>query len=126
LLHHLSVSIAVHINAYGLSPHKLADVSLRGFVLRVNFCKLNEVLCGADIVGIRLKCFYTLNNVPSEFRQSTCTVAMANASEEHFARNRTKKLRLFWLITHPEFCRRGVATMLCNTGREEAIKRSWV
>jgi predicted acetyltransferase len=30
------------------------------------------------------------------------------------------------LVTHPDFRRSGAATMLCNWGQDEAMKRGWM
>jgi hypothetical protein len=51
---------------------------------------------------------------------------MTDAFEKYFSKHGHKQVHLEWLITHPDFRRRGAATMLCNWGREEAMKRSWM
>lgn len=57
---------------------------------------------------------------------SAYSETMKYAFEKYFAKYEKKQIHLVWLITHPDFRRRGAATMLCNWGREEAIKRGWM
>lgn len=47
------------------------------------------------------------------------------AIEKYFAHYGNRRIHLEWVITHPEFRRRGAGTMLCNWGRTEAAKRGW-
>lgn len=47
------------------------------------------------------------------------------AIEKYFAHHANRRIHLEWVITHPEFRRRGAAAMLCNWGLKEASKRGW-
>ncbi|KAJ5800681.1 uncharacterized protein N7518_002749 [Penicillium psychrosexuale] len=51
---------------------------------------------------------------------------MTYAFDTYFAKYGNRQLHLGWLITHPDFRRRGAATMLCDWGRKEAMKRGWM
>jgi ribosomal protein S18 acetylase RimI-like enzyme len=53
--------------------------------------------------------------------------AMARSFLSHFAKYGKEQLRLWMLITHPEFRRRGAGTMLCDWGERESAKRgNWI
>ncbi|KAF3763536.1 hypothetical protein M406DRAFT_357110 [Cryphonectria parasitica EP155] len=48
---------------------------------------------------------------------------MSETYSKYFNKYGSKQLRLEWLIVHPDFRYRGAGTILCNWGKEEAIKR---
>lgn len=48
---------------------------------------------------------------------------MSAAFAKYFDTYGNEQLSLDWLITHPDFRRRGAGTMLCQWGENEAIKR---
>ncbi|KAJ5115859.1 hypothetical protein N7456_000207 [Penicillium angulare] len=51
---------------------------------------------------------------------------MAYAFEKYFVRYGERQIHLAWLITHPDFRRRGAGTMLCDWGRDMASQRGWM
>ncbi|KAF4987083.1 hypothetical protein FDECE_15606 [Fusarium decemcellulare] len=48
--------------------------------------------------------------------------AAARGFRDHFARYGNDQLNLWMLVTHPDYRRRGAATMLCNWGQKESLK----
>lgn len=61
---------------------------------------------------------------PSHMRAYAST--MGYAFEKYFAQYGENQIHLEWLITPPDFRRRGAATRLCNWGRSFASKRGWM
>lgn len=51
---------------------------------------------------------------------------MGYAFEKYFEQYGKNQIHLEWLITHPDFRRRGAATMLCNWGRRFAYQKGWM
>ncbi|KAF3768123.1 hypothetical protein M406DRAFT_253529 [Cryphonectria parasitica EP155] len=58
---------------------------------------------------------------PEHMKEYAQTMSMA--FPKYFGRYGGEQLSLQWLITHPNFRRRGAGTMLCGWGEQEAIKR---
>ncbi|KAM5343251.1 hypothetical protein ACJ41O_014217 [Fusarium nematophilum] len=50
--------------------------------------------------------------------------AVSRGFNNHFAKYGNHQVNLWMLVTHPNFRRRGAATMLCNWGQKEAIRTS--
>ncbi|KAI1111619.1 acyl-CoA N-acyltransferase [Nemania sp. NC0429] len=49
--------------------------------------------------------------------------AVSRAFKNYLAPYGTEQLHLWIVMTHPDFRRRGAATMLCNWGEDEAVRR---
>lgn len=51
--------------------------------------------------------------------------AISSGFAKYFATYGKEQLFLDMLVTHPNFRRRGAGTMLCNWGRDEAVRKGW-
>lgn len=50
---------------------------------------------------------------------------MSRGFDAFFSKYGKEQLHLWMLFTHPDFRRRGLGTMLCDWGQEEAEKKGW-
>lgn len=93
--------------------------SFPSFASPVSFFSDMRMLCASDL-GINER--RDANPLHMKVYAETNSFAW----DKYLAPYGDEQLNLWWLITHPDFRRRGAGTMLCNWGQTEAIKRGYI